>query len=271
MGMRVSSLEKETPSSSLVDKLQANWITKLQFAKNLKQECLANLLALNMYPRGLLTNNFQGYPHPHFAENELPILLVHGILHNHSAFIRLEKKFLKMGWHNIFSINYRTSTGSIHRMTGDLQSRVDEILKATGAPQVDIVAHSLGGLVSRHFMCNGDGRGKIRNLVTLGTPHQGTSRGKVLRCIPGSSLGEDLNQNSYFIQNLISTPVPKNSRITSISSKFDWTSNDKTSFEATGIPQSNFKNVGYEHIGHTGLLYSEDVFNDILHTLSMEI
>lgn len=239
-----------------------------RWGKNWSRECFANLVALNLYPLGLLEPKQSPYPHPHFAENSLPILLVHGIVHNHSAFRRLQKKFYQLGWHNIFTMNYRTATGSIHRMAGDLALRVDHILQTTGAPQIDIVAHSLGGLVSREFLSTGTGRGKIRRLVTLGTPHQGTPLSKFLRWFPGSSLGEDLQPGSYFLKNLIQTPLPKNAEIISLASHFDWTSDDAERFVAIGTPAQAFRNIFYDDLGHTGLLFSEAVFRDIAKVLT---
>lgn len=266
--MRVSQFEEIQTPHGWRNQLSKGLSAKVLWFKNVTNECVANVLALNVYPLGIVEKKFQAYPHPQFSENQYPILFVHGVLHNHSAFIRLEKKLRRLGWHNIFSLNYKTSTGSIHRMTGDLQKKVEEILKATGAEQIDVIAHSLGGLVSRNYMSNGTGRGKIRKLITLGTPHNGTERSRFLKLIPGSSLGEDLMKGSYFISNLNSTPIPKGSEIISISSDFDWTSGKPESFKAAGLPETAFKNINYQGIGHTGMLYNEAIFNDILHTIS---
>lgn len=38
---------------------------------------------------------------------------------------------------------------------------------------VDIVAHSFGGIVSRYYIQNLGGAGRVRHLITLGTPHRG--------------------------------------------------------------------------------------------------
>lgn len=268
MGLRASAKTHVNLGDNLKDLVFEKINTRINWGKNLTRECVANFVAINAYPLGLLEASFEASPHPHYAHNENPILLVHGILHNHSAFIRLQKELRKLGWHNIFTVNYKTSSGSIHRMAGDIENKVLEILEHTGAQQVDIVAHSLGGLVARHCMCNGEARGKIRKLITLGTPHQGTRRSKLLKLVPGSSLGEDLMENSYFIRNLNKTPLPKHSKVISISSHFDWTSKNINTFHASGYPEQNYQNINYQHLGHTGLLYSPQVLNDIATHLS---
>src|SRR5690606_38097343 len=44
----------------------------------------------------------------------------------------------------------------------------------TGSRQVDVVGHSLGGLIARYYVQRLGGDGRVRTLVTLGTPHSGT-------------------------------------------------------------------------------------------------
>ena len=63
---------------------------------------------------------------------------------------------------------------------------------ARGGPaQVDIVAHSLGGLVARYYLsCRAPDefgtvyQGDVRRLITLGTPHLGADLTRVLRLFP---------------------------------------------------------------------------------------
>ncbi|MEZ4606942.1 MAG: hypothetical protein R2865_09135 [Deinococcales bacterium] len=41
----------------------------------------------------------------------------------------------------------------------------------TGAPQVDIVAHSMGGLISRYYIAKLMGDVDVAQLIMLGTPN----------------------------------------------------------------------------------------------------
>jgi triacylglycerol lipase len=64
--------------------------------------------------------------------------------------------------------------------TGDLRDQaraVDRVARAAvaaGAPSVDVVAHSAGGVVARIWVADLGGNRLARRVVTLGSPHHGT-------------------------------------------------------------------------------------------------
>ncbi len=55
-----------------------------------------------------------------------------------------------------------------------LEARVEEILDATGAEEIHLVGHSLGGLVIRTYVQTMGGGDDVGVCATLGTPHKGT-------------------------------------------------------------------------------------------------
>ncbi len=230
-------------------------------------ELSANLVAAQLYPFGILERNEKPKVHSKLAHNPRPILLVHGILHNRSAFVSLKRKMTRMGWENIYTINYRTLGRNVLSMADDLAEKVEAILKHTGAPQIDIVAHSLGGIVSRTYMSLGKGRGNVRRLVTLGTPHQGTQLSFIAKGFKRAALDYDLKINSFLIRLLTETRLPKESEVVSIYSPFDWTVVPGENGAAVGLPSNSFKNIRLEYTGHTGLLYSNDAFDAIVQNL----
>lgn len=241
---------------------------RLDFGKKIvsvtAREIGANIKAINLYPFGLVGRRETGIAHPHFAANKRPILLVHGVIHNASAFIPLRKRMDEEGWKNVFSINYRTSHGSLTKMVESLSKRVDEILEQTHSDQIDIVAHSLGGIISRYYMSVGAGRGKVHHLVTLGTPHRGTPLSFFLKAGFMGGLNTDLRSGSYIVRLLNETALPRNSRLTSISSKYDFVAWPGGNCFVEGMPRQAFKNIELENVGHLGLLYNESSFDAVL-------
>jgi triacylglycerol lipase len=65
--------------------------------------------------------------------------------------------------------------------TGDLSAQVDALNRvvdgalATGAPSVDVVGYSAGGVVTGLWVARDDGAAKVRRVVTLGSPLRGTT------------------------------------------------------------------------------------------------
>ena len=73
-----------------------------------------------------------------------------------------------MNW----SYDFRQSNATTAAL---IQQKVDSILLATGATQVDIITHSMGTLSARYYIRNLGGDGKVDALVSLGGANHGTT------------------------------------------------------------------------------------------------
>jgi len=65
-------------------------------------------------------------------------------------------------------------TGDLHASADALGRAVAAIRTRTGAPSVDLVGYSAGGLIARLWVADGHAD-VVRRVVTLGSPHHGTS------------------------------------------------------------------------------------------------
>ena len=258
---------------------------KLQIGKHIlavtAKEVTWSLIAANLYPLGLLQHirsNNNGTSSLNKSNTQMakpssplhtrPVLLVHGIAHNASAFIRMKTKMQKRGWLHVFTMNYSTINKKLIEMVDELSWQVDKVLEVTKAPQIDIVAHSLGGIVSRYYMSSNLGKGKVKNLVTLGAPHKGTYLSPLLRTLAlNKNLSKDLYTNSSFLKDMQQKTLPKNSTITSIYSKYDWTVWPQDNCFVEGSPSSVFKNIKVDFVSHISLLYNSRVFQHIVSAL----
>ncbi|BDH08261.1 MULTISPECIES: esterase/lipase family protein [Streptomyces] len=103
-----------------------------------------------------------------------PVVLLHGFIDNRSVFVLLRRSLAQHGRQRVESLNYSPLTCDIRTAAELLGRHVEEICERTGSAQVDIVGHSLGGLIARYYaQCLG-GDARVRTVVTLGTPHSGT-------------------------------------------------------------------------------------------------
>jgi pimeloyl-ACP methyl ester carboxylesterase len=109
----------------------------------------------------------EGRAHP-------PVLLLHGFVDNRSAFTMLRRSLLQHGWTRIQALNYSPLTSDIRTAAEQLGPHIEQVCEQSGHRRVDIVAHSLGGLVARYYVQRLGGDARVRTLVTLGTPHSGT-------------------------------------------------------------------------------------------------
>jgi pimeloyl-ACP methyl ester carboxylesterase len=91
------------------------------------------------------------------------------------VFVLLRRSLAQHGRHRVESLNYSPLTCDIRTAAELLGRHIEEICERTGSRQVDVVGHSLGGLIARYYVQRLGGDHRVRTLVTLGTPHSGTS------------------------------------------------------------------------------------------------
>ncbi|MGW8949933.1 esterase/lipase family protein [Streptomyces sp. NPDC055709] len=130
-----------------------------------------------------------------------PAVLLHGFVDNRSVFVLLRRTLTRPGGRHVESLNYSPLTCDIRAAAELLGRHVEEICVRTGHQRVDIVGHSLGGLIARYYVQRLGGDRRVRTLVTLGTPHSGTgvaplaSAHPIVRQMrPGSAVIEELRQ-----------------------------------------------------------------------------
>ncbi|MET8497643.1 lipase family alpha/beta hydrolase [Streptomyces microflavus] len=106
---------------------------------------------------------------------ERPVVLLHGFIDNRSVFVLLRRTLARHGRRHLASLNYSPLTRDLRTAAGLLGRHVEEVCARTGQREVDIVGHSLGGLIARYYVQRLGGDRRVRTLVTLGTPHGGTA------------------------------------------------------------------------------------------------
>ncbi len=72
----------------------------------------------------------------------------------------------------VFPYDWRYSTA---RSAEELSQKIDQILLDNGKEKVDIIAHSMGGIVAKKYIAD-NGKDKIDKLIFLGTPHLGSPK-----------------------------------------------------------------------------------------------
>ena len=61
----------------------------------------------------------------------------------------------------------------INQSAGDLKNYIDTVVNPPPGTKVDLLGHSLGGLVGRTYIQNNPGTHEVNKLITAGSPHKG--------------------------------------------------------------------------------------------------
>ncbi|MEC4015992.1 esterase/lipase family protein [Streptomyces sp. H27-D2] len=139
----------------------------------------------------------EGRAHP-------PVLLLHGFIDNRSVFVLLGRSLRQHGWRHVGALNYSPLTCDIRTAAQLLGQHIEEICERTGHRRLDVVGHSLGGLIARYYVQRLGGDARVRTLVTLGTPHSGT---RVAPLLSGHPLVRQMRPDSEVIAEL-TQPAP---------------------------------------------------------------
>lgn len=132
------------------------------------------------------------------------VIVVHGLFANEFTMRSLHNG-LTAADISTLSPNLTPSDGSIG--IDDLAGQLKEFIDARLAPNapIQIVAHSMGGLVSQYYLEKLGGNRRCRALYTLATPHHGT----ILASIHPGPAGRQMEIGSSFIKNLLRLPPPR--------------------------------------------------------------
>jgi pimeloyl-ACP methyl ester carboxylesterase len=102
------------------------------------------------------------------GRHQTPVVFVHGFFGDPTNFVRLQAHLHEQGIRNWSTFAYGPRL-DYPRVAPHLLDTIEALRRETGAAQVDVVAHSLGGLIARYLVETGHGD-KVRRLVTLGAP-----------------------------------------------------------------------------------------------------
>ncbi|MEU6583392.1 alpha/beta fold hydrolase [Nocardia sp. NPDC046763] len=135
------------------------------------------------------SNDWDCKPSP---EHPNPVVLVHGTwLNTYDSFSFLAPQVAGAGF-CVFAFNFgretplggggvgpilpgRYGVGPLEDSARQLGQFVDRVLAATGAPAVDVIAHSQGGPVTTQYLKFEGGSGKVGKVISFGATTHGTS------------------------------------------------------------------------------------------------
>ncbi len=155
----------------------------------------AQITAVFTFPLGWLPRR-KGVSHP--AGPSDPIVLpVHGLYHNRSAFLLLERALRRSGIRDVRPWTYSSWNEDFFHLAELLRRHLEDLHRSDPSRPILLVGHSLGGLLARYAAATCL-EGAVSGCLSLGTPHQGSR----LAVFALGGLGKSLGYRSPLIETL---------------------------------------------------------------------
>jgi len=206
-----------------------------------------------------------------FDRASRPVLLLHGFLATRRAVEILERRLCRDGY-TVFSFDLGGAGQLFRRGVDDLadlvRTKVERLYaRHPGLGPLTIVGHSQGGLVGAWYVKKLGGWRRVRALVTLGTPHQGTPA--AFAGLPLALLAPALWQmtpGSGFVQRLWRGAWPPGVGLSSLWSRADRLAPYPSALvETLGLPY--VRNVEVAAQGHRDFLFRRRIYDALLQEL----
>lgn len=101
-----------------------------------------------------------------------PVICVPGFIEPAALWNHIEKHLEKQG-RDVTVLKLFPHLASVEDGAKKLEKLVDDVKKRTGAKQVDLLAHSKGGLVARYYVKFNGGVEQVEHLVSIASPNHG--------------------------------------------------------------------------------------------------
>ena len=195
-----------------------------------------------------------------------PVLLLHGFLGTRGSMFPLERRLAAEGFtvisFNLGALNSRDIRASaflIHR-------KIESILQQTSLQKIDIVGHSMGGLIGLYYIKKLGGHARVRRLIMMGTPVKGTWAALAGVATLGlwSKSSWQLLPRSRFIDELNQGPLPPDVEVYTLAAARDWV----CPLQTTRMRGATAVTVP---LGHASLVISEEVFSRIVAILQSPV
>jgi triacylglycerol lipase len=192
-----------------------------------------------------------------------PVMLVHGWIHNRSAFLLMQRHLRQAGLGPLHTFEYPSVNGDLDAVARRLGPAVEQLVGRSPRGDCVLIGHSMGGLIARQYVQQLGGAELVDTVVTMGTPHRGTwtawfGGGRAIeQCRPGSP----------YLRQLARGARPGLVRWISYYSDLDFMITPAISAKLLH-PALGAENIRVRDVGHLSLLLSRSVLADLVQRLA---
>ncbi|MEW6024527.1 MAG: alpha/beta fold hydrolase [Pseudomonadota bacterium] len=198
----------------------------------------------------------------HAGSTAVPVLLVHGYGCNSGYWAHLLPR-LERARISHATVDLLPVTADIEHYVAQVERAAEALRSATGAAKIAVVAHSMGGLVTRAWL-RGHGSARVLRVLTLGTPHFGTG-------LANFGLGVNAMQMrwkggvpcEWLLQLDAGEDAQRRALFTSIFSHHDNIISPQTSSQLPGA-----RNLAFGGVGHVALGRNPRILDTVMRELA---
>lgn len=205
------------------------------------------------------------------ADDAPPVVLVHGYGSIKSHWLTLQVALRRIGVTDVTAINYNAWRDDIPEIAAQLVAHVDGVCRRTGAEKVNLVGHSMGGLVIRYAVDVLGLHDRVDRAVTIASPHGGSAFAYLADLVPGkrklTRAAAQMRPGSHFLRDL------DRAAIENVDSRVRWTAlYSAGDFIVAGrsakLRTPDAANIRVDADGHVAVLMSPTVVRTVCDVLA---
>lgn len=202
-----------------------------------------------------------------FTNCQRPVLLLYGFMATRRTFEVLEHR-LRRDRFCVFSLNLggwrqAFNTNAIDDLAEHVSEKIDRLYERfPEMGPLSIIGHSKGGLIGAYYVKRLGGDRRVKGLITLGTPHNGSPSaywGLATMGLISRSIWQ-LTPRSPFIRRLKEGPFPGAVRLVSIYSQADRVNPYPACFVGNPTLEPQISNVEVPDVLHREFVTSRSVY-----------
>jgi triacylglycerol esterase/lipase EstA (alpha/beta hydrolase family) len=151
------------------------------------------------------------------AGRHTPIVVIPGLCENALTLSILARRLWRRTGAPVLVITPRRYFDSLENLAAAARQQIEDWLRRTRGTRVDLVGHSMGGILARYLAQPSQLGERVRSVVTVASPHLGSALSVV-------AIGRNLRQmrrGSAFLESLNAQAPPETVRIASLCSLHD--------------------------------------------------
>jgi triacylglycerol esterase/lipase EstA (alpha/beta hydrolase family) len=196
---------------------------------------------------------------PDGGDGGRPVLCVHGFGGAGADFTGMLRA-LRAAGRPAYTLSMGPALGAVEEWAAQVAARLQELKREHPGAGVDLIAHSMGGLVCRWVLAHHpELASEVQTLVTLGTPHAGTA---VVGRVPMGRGARQMRRGSSFLDDL---PAPATSaprcHVVTIGARRDYIVYPRETCRLDGVEHAEMS------VGHTGLIVAPQVVTRVVEAL----